>query len=223
MLSPNTTVPLTSFHGTVDKFIGDAVMAYWNAPIDVKNHADEAVASALEQISLLKTLNLELLQTYDVAIAIGIGIHTGEVTIGEMGSAGRSDYTVIGDNVNLASRLEGLTKMYGTSIIISAETKSQLTHTYNIRSLDIVKVKGKENAVEIFEVLAEPIAEDELHHYEIALAFYRSKKVEEALVAFEWLQKSAPSALYQLYIKRCQHAIDLGLETFDSITTMQTK
>ena len=214
---------ITKHHGTVDKFIGDAVMAYWNAPIEVKNHADEAVKSALEQINLLKILNLELQQTYGVAIAIGIGIHTGEVTIGEMGSVGRSDYTIIGDNVNLASRLEGLTKVYGATILISAETKSQLTQTYNLRSLDIVKVKGKENAVEIFEVLTEQIEEDELHHYEIALTFYRTKKVEEALVAFEWLQQSRPSTLYQLYIKRCQHAIDRGIETFDAITTMQTK
>ncbi len=214
---------ITKHHGTVDKFIGDAVMAYWNAPVEVKNHADEAVTSALKQISLLKTLNIKLLQNYDVDIKIGIGIHTGKVTIGEMGSTGRSDYTIIGDNVNLASRLEGLTKVYGVAIIISAETKSQLTQTYSMRSLDIVKVKGKKEAVEIFEVLTEPITEDELHHYEIALAFYRAKKVEESLVAFEWLQQSAPSTLYQLYLKRCQHAIDLGVETFDTVTTMQTK
>ena len=216
---------ITRHHGTVDKFIGDAVMAYWNAPVEVTNHADEAVEAALEQISLLKDLNVELLQTYNIEIQIGIGIHTGEVTIGEMGSIGRSDYTVIGDNVNLASRLEGLTKMYGASIIISAETKRQLKQHYNIRSLDIVKVKGKEKAVEIFEVMAQTkvVSEDEIHHYETALTLYRAKNLKEALAAFTSLQQEFDSSLYTLYVKRCQQALDVGKESFEPITTMQTK
>ncbi len=214
---------ITRHHGTIDKFIGDAVMAYWNAPTDVADHADEALKAALEQIGLLKELNLELVQTYGIELEIGIGIHTGEVTIGEMGSIGRSDYTIIGDNVNLASRLESLSKVYGASIIISEETRSQLRHSYPVRSLDIVKVKGKEKAVEIFEVLEKQIAEDELHRYEIALAFYRARKVQEALVAFEWLQQSFTSPLYKLYVKRCRHALDLGEETFEPVTTMSSK
>ncbi len=214
---------ITRHHGTIDKFIGDAVMAYWNAPTDVADHADEAVEAALEQIGLLKELNLELVQTYGIELEIGIGIHTGEVTIGEMGSIGRSDYTIIGDNVNLASRLESLSKVYGASIIISEETRAQLRHSYPVRSLDIVKVKGKEKAVEIFEVLEKQIAEDELHRYEIALAFYRARKVQEALVAFEWLQQSFTSPLYKLYVKRCRHALDLGEETFEPVTTMSSK
>jgi len=214
---------ITKHQGTIDKFIGDAVMAYWNAPVDVKNHADEALSSAIEQIRLLHTLNSTLIQEFDVEIAIGIGIHTGVVTIGEMGSEGRSDYTIIGDNVNLASRLEGLNKMYGSSILISAETKAQLTRSYPIRALDLVRVKGKKDVVEIFEVLTNPIEEEEHSHYNIALAFYRAKKIEEALVAFEWLYQSFPSTLYKLYKKRCHNALDYEPEDFDPITTMHTK
>ena len=216
---------ITKHQGTIDKFIGDAVMAYWNAPIDVEGHADKAVASALQQLKQLKKLNQTLKQQFDVEITIGIGIHTGEVTIGEMGSLGRSDYTIIGDNVNLASRLEGLTKVYGVAIIISAQTKYQLIQPCQTRSLDIVKVKGREEAVEIFEVMEQSryISDDEMHRYEIALAFYRAKKIKEALVAFEWLQQNFASPLYKLYIKRCQRAIDSGIENFEAVTTMQTK
>lgn len=216
---------ITRHQGTVDKFIGDAVMAYWNAPIEVENHADKAVATALQQLHQLNELNLILKKQFDIQIAIGIGIHTGEVTIGEMGSVGRSDYTIIGDNVNLASRLEGLTKIYGVPIIISSQTKSQLTLECQTRSLDIVKVKGKEEAVEIFEVLrqAKEISQDEMHRYKRALALYRSKKIEEGLAAFESLQQHFASPLYELYIKRCQYAIDVGIDTFDTVTTMHTK
>lgn len=113
--------------GTIDKFIGDAIMAYWNAPIEVKNHSDAAVSSAIEQIEMLVDVNKKITPKYDVSIAIGIGIHTGVVTAGDMGSFGRSDYTIIGDNVNLASRLEGLTKQYGAQILITKATYEKLT------------------------------------------------------------------------------------------------
>ncbi|MCW9026216.1 MAG: adenylate/guanylate cyclase domain-containing protein, partial [Thiovulaceae bacterium] len=99
---------VVNHHGTIDKFIGDAIMAYWNAPVPVKNHPDEAVKSAVEQINMLVEVNEKVTPIYDVVIEIGIGIHTGVVTAGDMGSEGRSDYTIIGDNVNLASRMEGL-------------------------------------------------------------------------------------------------------------------
>ncbi|MEA2028264.1 MAG: adenylate/guanylate cyclase domain-containing protein, partial [Campylobacterota bacterium] len=92
--------------GTIDKFIGDAIMAYWNAPLEIENHADMAVKSAIEQIEMLSKINETVTPEYGVTINIGIGVHTGLVTAGDMGAEGRSDYTIIGDNVNLASRLE---------------------------------------------------------------------------------------------------------------------
>jgi len=216
---------ITKYQGTVDKFIGDAVMAYWNAPTAVQNHADQALLSALEQQDMLKEMNGELYKTFGVHIAIGIGIHTGEVTIGEMGSAGRSDYTIIGDNVNLASRLEGLNKLYGSSIIISSSTKDALQGSYLLRSLDIVKVKGKKSAVEIFEVLLKghSITDEALKNYQQALDNYRNAKVHEALSIFEKLQTDAPATLYALYIERCQEALSAGLENFTPVTTMHNK
>ena len=216
---------ITQHHGTVDKFIGDAVMAYWNAPTEVQDHADQALISALEQQRKLQELNSELNEKFGVTIAIGIGIHTGMVTIGEMGSVGRSDYTIIGDNVNLASRLEGLNKLYGSSIIISSDTKSQLTQHYHLRSLDIVKVKGKEEAVEIFEVMLDAAADkyQEIERYTSALELYRSSALQEALTQFQALQDAAPSTLYELYIHRCLEALEKGIESFDPVTRMTTK
>ena len=213
---------ITIHQGTIDKFIGDAIMAYWNAPIKIEGHADKAVTSALEQLKRLTQLNHQLKQEFDIEINIGIGIHTGEVTIGEMGSTGRSDYTIIGDNVNLASRLEGLSKLYGANIIISEATKRALTASYPIRSLDIVKVKGKEKAVEIFEILQTPIDSKEVQQYEKALTYYRTKKVQEALTLFTQLQADSKTTLYALYVMRCEEAIK-DLATFDPITTMHHK
>ena len=214
---------ITKYQGTVDKFIGDAVMAYWNAPVAVSNHADQALQSALEQQILLQALNLTLKKEFDVEMAIGIGIHTGEATIGEMGSIGRSDYTIIGDNVNLASRLEGLTKLYGAKIIISDATRLQLRQKYTLRSLDIVKVKGKQEAVEIFEVIVSPRTLIDVQEYQEALEHYRTAKIAKALQLFEALEIKQPSTLYKLYIIRCQEALQAGLEHFNMITTMQTK
>ncbi len=212
--------------GTVDKFIGDAIMAYWNAPNRVDNYADKAVTSALEQIKILERLNVDLHKEFGVTLKIGIGIHTGLVTVGEMGSLGRSDYTIIGDNVNLAARLEGLNKLYGTTIIISEDTKKQLHEHYTFRSLDIVRVKGKNEAVEVFEVISSDRDEkcyDELHRYETALDTYRSGRIKEAHELFQTLAKKHESKLYRIYLQRCQEYLDHPERPFDAIYTMSVK
>ena len=150
-MTPMTEI-ITKSHGTVDKFIGDAIMAYWNAPLDVKYHADCALQSAIDQIKRLDKVNQKLKELNYPSIDIGIGINTGVAVVGEMGSSGRSDYTIIGDSVNLGSRIEGLCKTYGEKIIISEFTKAKLTKEYNIEFLDDVKVKGKEKSVKIYKV-----------------------------------------------------------------------
>lgn len=146
---------IDKYNGTVDKFIGDAIMAYWNAPYDLKNHADFCLQSSIEQIKALRRMQKDFEIKYGSKLDIGIGINTGEVVVGDIGSSGRSDYTVIGDTVNLASRVESLNKQYGTSIIITEFTKKELKEEYNIKFLDSVVVKGKTKSVDIYEVVVE--------------------------------------------------------------------
>ncbi|WP_309496453.1 adenylate/guanylate cyclase domain-containing protein [Sulfurovum sp.] len=202
---------ISKLDGTVDKFIGDAIMAYWNAPKPVEKYADKALTSALKQIEVLHTLNDDLYNEFGVKLKIGIAIHVGKVTIGEMGSLDRSDYTIIGDNVNLASRIEGLNKLYGTKIIISEGTKNALQDTYTMRSLDIVKVRGKQESVEVFEVLCLGEGEnlsDELDDYAHALKLYRSGEFHQAHAEFSALYSSYKSMLYRIYKERCQEQLE---------------
>ena len=143
---------ITQFNGTIDKFIGDSIMAYWNAPLEVKNHADLAVQSALRQLEQLDTLNGTLEKEFNITLQIGIGINSGEAIVGEMGSAGRSDYTIIGDTVNLASRVESLTKNYKSTLIITEQTKKLLSRKYDIVKLDTLQVKGKLEETTIYSI-----------------------------------------------------------------------
>ena len=213
------------YKGTIDKFIGDAIMAYWNAPIEIPNHADKALKSAVAQIEMLVDINKEITPEYDVTINIGIGLHTGRVTAGDMGSYGRSDYTIIGDNVNLASRLEGLTKQYGAQILISSATKSKLKESYKIRPIDLVEVKGKNKAVEIFEVLCKnkDISNNEIEIYTKAIEYFRDAHIKTAYNIFIQLEEDNPSILYKFYIKRCKQFLDNSSLKFTPILKMTTK
>lgn len=216
---------IIEYKGTIDKFIGDAIMAYWNAPVEVKNHADMAVSSALKQIKLLQEINKHLSKQYGVTIQIGIGLHTGLVTAGDMGSEGRSDYTVIGDNVNIASRLEGLTKVYHAQILISKDTYAQLKNSYIIRPIDVVELKGKQKAIEVFEVLYDNkhVSEEELNIYTEAILLYRDSKLFEAHTLFKQLRENYSDPLYTLYEERCKKFIDHPELTFSPITKMDRK
>lgn len=212
--------------GTVDKFIGDAIMAYWNAPLEVKNHADKALTSAIEQIQALHKLNQKLEQEKKPSIDIGIGLNSGLSVVGEMGSVGRSDYTCIGDSVNLASRAEGLCKNYGAKIIFTEHTKYLLKNDdYLFRELDTVRVKGKENPIKLYECFGnsqyrwnEPDKD-----YEIALDQYAEGKFDEAIKLFQELNEKDEQKLYKLYIQRCEFFIKNPHEKFDGIFTHDTK
>jgi adenylate cyclase len=207
--------------GTIDKFIGDAIMAYWNAPNHVDHHADKGVEAALEQITMREELNKEIRQKYGFELDFGIGINTGDVTVGDIGSIGRSDYTIIGDPVNLASRLEGLCKYYGVRLIISEFTQAQLTKNYVFRDLDWVKVKGKHEPVKIYEVISNtPIdteKEAELQRYHEALRAFRAADIEYALEIFEQLYQLHGGKLYQLYVDRSRHLIDNKIVDFNGV------
>ncbi|MHB9155746.1 MAG: CHASE2 domain-containing protein, partial [Endomicrobiales bacterium] len=138
--------------GTLDKFIGDAVMVFWGAPIPQADHPRKAVLCAIDMIEELKKLQEKWKTEGRAVIDIGIGINTGDMVVGNMGSKDKMEYTVIGDNVNLGSRLEGLNKEYKTHIIIADSTYQFVKDIVEARPLGSVKVKGKENCVEIYEV-----------------------------------------------------------------------
>ncbi len=213
-MSPMSDI-IIKHEGTIDKYIGDAIMAYWNAPLDVKNHADHAVSAALEQLEALKVLNKELEKEHLPHIEIGIGIHTGEAVVGEMGSHDRSDYTIIGDNINLGSRVEGLCKPYGVAIMITEETKDRLTQAYKVREVDTVTVKGKEEAVRLYTVLGFGTfcADEQVREarYKEALNYYKKAQYKEAKVAFKQLQEYYHDRLFAHYYVRCERFIKEGI------------
>ncbi len=142
---------IMSYNGTLDKYIGDAVMAFWGAPVEDPEHALKACQTALDQLEALKEINKGL--PGGMMLDIGIGINTGNMTAGNMGSEIRKNYTVMGDNVNLGSRLEGACKTYGVRLIISEYTYEQCKDSVIVRELDLVRVKGKKLPVRIYELL----------------------------------------------------------------------
>ena len=199
-LTPMTRIVMEE-RGTLDKFIGDAVMALYNAPLEVAGHAGHACRSALRMVERLKELNAEFEGEGLPRLEIGIGVNTGAAVVGNMGADIRFDYTAIGDSVNLASRLEGLNKLYGTRILVSAETRLQAGGAFHFREVDLVRVKGKLAPVAIHELLAAPWEELEL--FESALARYRDQEFEAALPLFERLAQQG-DGVARVYLERCR-------------------
>lgn len=250
IMEPMTEIIIEE-NGTVDKYIGDAIMAYWNAPLDVTNHADKAVCASLRQLHILNKLNQDLRSNPEFKnvidmsdkeglpiVDIGIGLNTGVAIVGEMGSTKRSDYTVIGDPINLGARLESLCKHYNSKLNISNFTKEKLTGDYIFRFLDLVTVKGKAEPIEIWQIhdfaqSEEPLfyssKEDllkELESYHKAIALYKDSKFEEALKIFEEINNSQNKSnikIYDIYIERCQYYIELPPENFNGVYEHTTK
>jgi len=144
------TALVREYSGTLDKFIGDALMAYWNAPLDVPGHPLKAVEAALAMQEAMPALNEGLRADLGLEVSIGIGVHTGTAFVGNMGTADFLNYTLIGDNVNLASRLEGLCKQYGVGIVVSGETREACGGAFDFRRLDTIRVKGRDRPVTIY-------------------------------------------------------------------------
>lgn len=200
-------------HGTLDKYIGDAVMAIFGAPVSDEAHAVKACGTALDMMTALRLLQKDWEAQGLPILQIGIGINTGLMMVGNMGSERRFDYTVLGDNVNLASRLEGLTKMYGVSIVVSESTWEAAKDRYVGRELDVVRVKGKQNPVAIYEVIGLIEERDRylepLGIYADALDKFRMEKWEEALDLFDKVQEywpgDPPSTLYK---ERCRELLE---------------
>jgi adenylate cyclase len=193
--------------GTVDKYIGDAIMAFWGAPVAHPAHARQAVLTAMEMQAALPAVNRSLAARGWPELRISVGINTGEMTVGDMGSSVRQAYTVMGDAVNLASRLEGITKQYGVGIIAGEATRRAVEDVV-FREVDRVRVKGKETPVAIFEPLAAKgslteEAQQELRLWNQALRHYRAMEWDQAEVALLNLTRLAPEcALYRCYADR---------------------
>jgi adenylate cyclase len=215
-LTPMTDVVFAK-RGTLDKYIGDAVMAFFGAPIDNDRHALSACEAALGMMAGLESLR-EKWRTEDPAmppVDHGIGVHSGPMVVGNMGSTQRFNYTVMGDNVNLASRLEGLNKEYGTHVIISEATLAAARRAVGgageplaVRELDAVQVKGKEEPVRLYELrgLGEAPERDRplLDTYANALTLYRSRKFSEARYEFETcLTLADGDGPSRLFLARC--------------------
>ena len=213
--------------GLLDKYIGDAVMAVFGAPLHNDRHAYDACNAALEMMSRLKKLNEQWKERGIPVLDIGIGINTGEMVAGNMGSVERFDYTVMGDNVNLASRLEGLNKAYGTNIIISEYTKNKVENEFWFRSLDLVRVKGKKKAVEIFELLGsrkETCPIPYMEEYNLFMKHYRLGEFKKAKdIVDKILEKHEQDKVVQLYRQRLDLLLENPPAHWDGVYTFTTK
>ncbi|MEW6521685.1 MAG: adenylate/guanylate cyclase domain-containing protein [Thermodesulfobacteriota bacterium] len=194
--------------GTVDKYIGDAIMAIWGAPLAASDHAARAVRASLASIRRLATLQEELQQEQLATIEIGIGLNSGEMNVGNFGSSQRFDYTVLGDNVNLASRLEGLTKVYGCPILISEATREAAGPGFFCRFIDRVRVKGRKLPVNIYEPLCEGEPAEEVQReaasFEQAVSAYQQQDFVAARQMMSELSGQHDSKLYRLYLERIE-------------------
>jgi adenylate cyclase len=196
--------------GTLDKYIGDAVMAFWGAPIPRPDHALVACKAALENQRKLVDLRIALEAEGFPPVRARIGLNSGTATVGNLGSARRFSYTALGDDINLASRLEGANKLYGSYILISESTRVLAGAAVEARELDCIKVKGKDKAVRVFELLGlagqTPAGVlEKARAYEAALALYRARDFRGAAQAFaEQQNKFGPDDACELHLERCR-------------------
>ena len=215
--------------GTIDKYMGDCVMAFWGAPVETEDHAHLAVRSAMEMAVAVREINQGHREQGLPEIGVGIGLNTGPMCVGDMGSNIRRAYTVIGDSVNLGSRLEGLSKVYGVDIVVSEATKKQ-AKDFAWQELDRVRVKGKDQAVSIFWPMA-PLgqmteaAQAELKTWNVFLKAYRAQDWEQADVQLLNLSRlNAKKYLYQLYADRVASMRHLPFDPqWDGATNFETK
>ncbi len=198
--------------GYLDKYIGDAIMAFWNAPVDVPDHADRALRTAVFMQRRMADLNRRWSDAgRDVALKVRIGVHTGEVIVGNVGGEDRFDYSAIGDAVNLAARLEPANKTYDTFNMVSEVTLAAARDDYRVRELDTIAVKGKDEPVRVYELLElgggslPPEKEAALEHFAAGMEAYRAHDWSEALARFEAAVTACPDdGPSRLYVERCR-------------------
>ncbi|TAN71387.1 MAG: adenylate/guanylate cyclase domain-containing protein [Methylobacter sp.] len=212
ILTPVTRV-IHEHKGTIDKYIGDAIMAFWGAPMHNPQHASYAVKAGLAILQALKTIQKDFKAKGWPEVDIGIGLNTGKMSVGNMGSQFRIAYTIMGDAVNLGSRLEGLTKQYGVKMIVSESTLLAAPE-FTYRELDKVRVKGKHKPITIYEPLGvtEDIGPEQLQILELlnqGLHHYRQQQWTSAQLIFEQLAQRYPhDKLYSIYLERIAYYLE---------------
>lgn len=219
------------YEGLLDKYIGDAIMAVFGAPLDQPDHAERACRTALEMKAELGKLQKKWEAEGRPLINIGVGINTGDMVVGNMGSDMRFDYTVMGDSVNLGARLEGINKEYGTSIVISQYTYERIKDRLFCRELDSVKVKGKHVPVKIYELICDindtgnaGAWADFMPVFNNGLDLYKKGLWDEAVAAFRKCLETRPGdAVSGLYISRCNELKNSPPENWDGVFTMTRK
>jgi adenylate cyclase len=216
--------------GLIDKYEGDAIMAFWGAPLTQEDHALRACLAALDNQTRLAELRQEFMKMGLPPVHARIGINTGDMIIGNMGSNQRFDFTVIGDSVNLASRLEGVGKEYGTRIIVSEDTYRQASEGVEVRELDLIRVKGKEMPVRIYELLARKGKLDETGQkvqdlFGQGLSCYRRQDWSEAISHFQRiLALATEDGPAKTFIKRCQEFMQTPPpEAWDGVYRLTSK
>lgn len=224
------TKVIIEMNGTVDKYIGDGLMAFWGAPVDDPEHALHACQAVLQMQTALKQLNEEFRRENKPLVTTRIGISTGEVVVGNVGSDERLNYTSLGDPVNLASRLEGLNKVYGTLMIVSEFTYNKVKYNFKFRLLDKVAVKGKQRGVYIYEFLGDVDTTSDLKleqynkEFFDAFSHYESGDWQTAVNLFTSLDKKYPEdLLIKMFIKRCLFFSANPPENWDGVWVMTEK
>lgn len=217
--------------GMLDKFIGDAIMAVFGLPLPHDDDEDRAVRASIAMITELRQWNVERISAGKKALDMGIGLNTDSVVSGNIGSPKRMDYTIIGDGVNLASRLESACKQYSARILISEHTFRKLRGTYRIREVDRVVVKGKQEPVGVYEVLdyhtdeTFPNLVDAVNYFKSALSYYRKGEWDRAGATFrEAIALHPQDQLAQMYVERCEHLkCNPPGDEWDGVWVMKTK
>jgi adenylate cyclase len=211
-LMNNFLTPLTKIiqkhRGTIDKYMGDCIMAFWGAPLDDPQHATHALQAAIALPKAMRDLDAEFARRGWPPLHIGVGLSTGNMRVGNMGSEFRRAYTVMGDPVNLGSRVEGLTKEYGVAVMCSEFTRAAGPPDWSYRELDQVRVKGKEVPVAIYEPMGpkdalDPALRQDLARHRGALKLYRAQKWDEAESEFFSLSRGPnPHKVYEIFMER---------------------
>jgi adenylate cyclase len=217
--------------GTIDKYVGDMVMAFWNAPLDDEDHATHAVITALKMIQATKKLSVIFNKRDWPSVNIGVGISSGDMNVGDMGSTYRKAYTVLGDEVNLGSRIESLTKFYGVDILITEKTFNQLVPNKIVcRQIDKIKVKGKNQAVTVYQPLAfveetNQETEQNLRLHQEGINAYNQGQWDLAVQLFTQLKQNEfyTTTIYDIYLNRLASLKDNPPKEWDGTYTHQSK